>query len=214
MKKTKLIFTLCFTIILLSGFISNVSYSRIINVNVSNFSFTPASITNAVVGDTIQWTRTGGSHTTTCNGTNGTTRPAGAAPWDAPMTSGSPTFKYVIQVAGMYNYVCTPHEPEMAGTINATTSSISQINEIVTGFKISQNYPNPFNPETMIKFSVPNSSQVTLKIFNNVGQEIATLVNENLSAASYEVNWNAADYTSGVYFYRINAGNFSETRKM
>ena len=65
-----------------------------------------------------------------------------------------------------------------------------------------------------IKYSIPKSSQVTLKIFNTLGEEIATLVNEEKAVGSYEVNWNAANLPSGVYFYRLQAGGFVQTRKM
>ena len=63
----------------------------------------------------------------------------------------------------------------MAGNINAVASSITQITELVNSYELLQNYPNPFNPVTNIKFSIPNSSVVTLKIFNNMGQEVETL---------------------------------------
>lgn len=213
MKNTKTIFTfLTLVVIFITSYTD--SSARIINVAVGNFSFTPAAITNAVVGDTILWTRTAGSHTTTCDGSMFTSRPAGAPAWDSPINSGTTSFRYVITVAGLYNYICTPHAPDMAGTINASVSSITQTTEIVRGFEISQNYPNPFNPATKINFSIPFSSQVSLKIFNNAGQEVATLVNENLSASSYEINWDASDFNSGVYYYKIQAGNYNETKKM
>ena len=85
---------------------------------------------------------------------------------------------------------------------------------IVTEFALHQNYPNPFNPSTKITYSVPKSSQVTLKIFNTLGEEIETLVNEEKPVGTYEVNWNAANLPSGVYFYRLQAGGFVQTRKM
>lgn len=194
--------------------ISSLTYSRTIIINVSNFSFNPASVTNAVVGDTIQWTRVEGSHTTTCDGTNGTIRPAGATPWDSPLNSNNVTFKYRIQVEGTYNYVCTPHAPDMAGTIIATISSISQTNEIVRGYKLSQNYPNPFNPSTKISFSIPVNSLVLLKVYNNLGKEVETLLNKNLNASTYEIEWNSENLGSGIYYYKIETGNFTETKKM
>jgi hypothetical protein len=85
---------------------------------------------------------------------------------------------------------------------------------IPTEFLLSQNYPNPFNSSCAIKYSIPKSSQVTIKIFNTIGQELATLVNEEKPIGTYEVNWNAANLPSGVYFYRIQAGSFTETKKM
>ena len=87
-------------------------------------------------------------------------------------------------------------------------------NEIPTEFSLSQNYPNPFNSSSIIKYSIPKSSQVTIKIFNTLGEEIETLVNTEKPAGTYEVNWNAVNLPSGVYFYRLQAGDFVQTRKM
>jgi len=86
--------------------------------------------------------------------------------------------------------------------------------EIPTEFLLSQNYPNPFNSSSVIKYSIPTSSQVTLKIFNTLGEEIETLVDEAKAVGTYEVNWDAANLPSGVYFYRIQIGSFTQTRKM
>ena len=86
--------------------------------------------------------------------------------------------------------------------------------EIPKGFSLSQNYPNPFNPSTTINFQLPKSANTTIKVFDMLGKEIAELVNENLKAGIHKTTWNAASFPSGVYFYRINAGSFTETRKM
>ncbi|MFI5253639.1 MAG: T9SS type A sorting domain-containing protein [Bacteroidota bacterium] len=81
-------------------------------------------------------------------------------------------------------------------------------------FKLSQNYPNPFNPTTTIRYSVPTSGFVSLKIYNIIGQEVATLVNNFQEANRYSVVWNAGDYSSGVYFYRIVAGANTQVMRM
>ncbi|HMQ80066.1 MAG TPA: PQQ-dependent sugar dehydrogenase [Ignavibacteria bacterium] len=81
-------------------------------------------------------------------------------------------------------------------------------------FELDQNFPNPFNPETTVKFTVPKSSFVMLQIFDVLGRELVRPVSENKSAGTYEVKWNAENYPSGVYFYRLTAGEFSEERKM
>jgi len=86
--------------------------------------------------------------------------------------------------------------------------------EIPSSFSLSQNYPNPFNPSTNIKFELPKSNYVTLKIYDALGREIATLINEKLAPGTYEVEWNGSNYPSGVYFYRLITDNFSETKKM
>jgi hypothetical protein len=93
--------------------------------------------------------------------------------------------------------------------------SVRQINTgIPEKYTLNQNYPNPFNPTTQIRFSIPQEAQVSLKIFNILGQEVATLVNEKLKAGSYTSDFNASKISSGVYFYRIEAGTFSMTKKM
>jgi hypothetical protein len=84
----------------------------------------------------------------------------------------------------------------------------------ISGFELMQNYPNPFNPITVISYQLPVGSNVTLKIFNSLGKEIETLVNEYKPAGSYEVEFNAYLCSSGVYFYRINAGRYSSVKKM
>jgi len=85
---------------------------------------------------------------------------------------------------------------------------------IPTEFVLSQNYPNPFNPSTSIEFSVPVNSNVTLTIYNLIGQVVTTLVNEDKPAGAYSVEFNATGFPSGVYFYKLEAGSFIETKKM
>ena len=93
--------------------------------------------------------------------------------------------------------------------------SVSQLGTNVPGeFALMQNYPNPFNPETKIKFNMKNSGYVRLTILNSLGQSITDLVNEKLSAGEYETNWNAKDFSSGVYFYRLETENFTQTKQM
>ena len=87
-------------------------------------------------------------------------------------------------------------------------------NEIPNEFKLIQNYPNPFNPITKIRFDLPKNANVKLTIYDMLGREIETLVNEQLNAGRYEVAFDGTKYTSGVYYYRLNAGEFVETKKM
>jgi hypothetical protein len=83
-----------------------------------------------------------------------------------------------------------------------------------TDFELEQNYPNPFNPSTTISFSLPSQSFVTLKVFDLLGREVASLVSEQLSGGHYRCRWNAAKVPSGVYFYRLQAGSLTQTRKL
>ena len=92
--------------------------------------------------------------------------------------------------------------------------SIGESNEIPFEFTLSQNYPNPFNPVTRINFIIPVAEFVTLNVYDIMGREVAVLVSESLKPGSYESEWNAANYTSDIYFYKLSAGNFTETRSM
>ena len=95
------------------------------------------------------------------------------------------------------------------------TSGITGNNGLVPAeFKLEQNYPNPFNPSTTINFSVPKSGIVTMKVYNSLGREVETLVNENMAAGTYQVTFDASKLTSGLYFYRIFANGFADTKKM
>jgi photosystem II stability/assembly factor-like uncharacterized protein len=108
-----------------------------------------------------------------------------------------------------------------AGTIGSgvlrkvVITSIENIeNNFPSKFVMEQNYPNPFNPVTIIHYSIPQQSSVTLKVYDVLGNEIATLVDEYKPAGSYEVDFNANKLSSGVYFYKLQAGSFVETKKM
>jgi hypothetical protein len=81
-------------------------------------------------------------------------------------------------------------------------------------FSLSQNFPNPFNPSTEIKFDIAKLSNVKLNIYNILGEKVASLVDQSLPAGSYSINWNASNMPSGVYFYKIYAGDFSATKKL
>lgn len=105
-------------------------------------------------------------------------------------------------------------------TILTPPTGIVRTNEKIPNFfKLYQNYPNPFNPETKIRFDVPSvrayrNTPLQINVFDILGREVTTLVNEQLKPGSYEITWNASNYSSGVYFYRITSGEFSDTKKM
>jgi hypothetical protein len=109
-----------------------------------------------------------------------------------------------------------------AGTLNhgvyrssESTTSIENdnINSPAT-FALEQNYPNPFNPSTSIQYRVSNNSQVSIKVYDVLGNEVATLVNEQKPVGTYEVKFNAAGLSSGIYLYKLQAGSMVETKKM
>jgi hypothetical protein len=96
----------------------------------------------------------------------------------------------------------------------ASAEKISNSTNLPTVYSLMQNYPNPFNPATTIKFEVPKNGLVTLKVYDVLGAEVASLVNEEKSVGRYEVNFNASSLASGVYFYQLKAGSFIDTKKM
>jgi len=98
---------------------------------------------------------------------------------------------------------------------NSTISTlINQNDKLLNNYILSQNYPNPFNPTTTINYSLPEASRVNLAVYNNLGQVVETVVDEVQPIGTYQVIWNAAKFPSGMYFYRLNANNFAQTKKM
>ncbi|MFA5834090.1 MAG: T9SS type A sorting domain-containing protein [Bacteroidota bacterium] len=97
---------------------------------------------------------------------------------------------------------------------DSTLTGINSEESIVLKYELNQNYPNPFNPSTTIKYSIENSGMVSLKVFNLLGQQVATLVNQELEAGHHTAIFNATGLSSGVYFYKIEAGTFSSLKKM
>jgi Secretion system C-terminal sorting domain/Cleaved Adhesin Domain len=118
-------------------------------------------------------------------------------------------FRYYMDCTSM-GFVVYIDNVQMLGTVG-----ISQIgNNIPKKFALSQNYPNPFNPVTKIKFDVPKNGNVTVEVFNNLGQVISTLHNGYTNAGYYETNFDGSRLTSGIYFYRMTSNDFTETKKM
>lgn len=112
--------------------------------------------------------------------------------------------------------VATPNTVYVDNVLFHTgVSSVEEIGNVVPQeFSLEQNYPNPFNPSTKIKFNLPEANNVKLAIYNALGQEVATLVNNYMSAGSYEFNFDASNLTSGIYFYSVSAGRYSSIKKM
>jgi hypothetical protein len=88
-------------------------------------------------------------------------------------------------------------------------SNAVEVVSVILKYDLAQNYPNPFNPTTLITYSIPKSSNVIVKVYNVLGKLITTLVNENQEAGIYKVNFDARGLSNGIYFYKIQAGNYS-----
>jgi hypothetical protein len=139
----------------------------------------------------------------------------------------------VPSVAGSYNWtipntVSTQCLVRISETINPSVNDVSDATFIIEGgvsvedlhsgipkdYELFQNYPNPFNPSTKIGFAIPSSGQVTIEIFNQLGEQVATIFNSNLSVGYYEIDFDARNLPSGLYFYRILSNNFVSVKKM
>ncbi len=142
-------------------------------------------------------------------------RPEGGNTWYLQTTNFSSTLKDLC-----FNGEYTGYTVGVNGAIRKTTNGGNPIGiEPVSGvipdnFELSQNYPNPFNPETKIEFSVPQRTFVKLAVYDNIGRQVSLLVNENLAAGNYQLNFNAGNLPSGIYFYRIMTNEYSLTKKM
>jgi hypothetical protein len=108
----------------------------------------------------------------------------------------------------------SPYSP-IWGFTTGTTSVLERLdNSIPTEYMLEQNYPNPFNSSTTIRFSLPRAGHVTLKVFNMFGEELAVLASKELPAGTYTTNWDATSIASGIYFYRLQAGDYIATKKL
>jgi len=99
-----------------------------------------------------------------------------------------------------------------SGDVLVGIETVSQ--QVPESYSLGQNYPNPFNPSTTIAFSIPQTEFVTLKVYNTVGEEVASLVSKQLPAGTYQSSWNAEGFASGVYYYRLEAGKFMQIKKL
>ncbi len=125
-------------------------------------------------------------------------------------TSTFPGYFNVKFELGVNGYICWTDSER----ISVDITGISRKGHLPTVYTLNQNYPNPFNPATHLRFEIPVSGFVSLKVFDVLGREVATLVNEKKSPGAYDIEWNAGNVSSGVYFYRLSAGSFLATKKM
>lgn len=143
---------------------------------------------------------------------SGLPAPLSAAPFTVPGT-GNQTYYFVIKSGTNSGNM----EVFVDNLIlkKASATDVRKENSIIPNtFSLEQNYPNPFNPSTTIKFSIPKESYVSLKVYNVIGEEVAAMVSEQMSPGYYNFSFDASKLTSGMYLYRLNAGDFVSTKKM
>lgn len=142
----------------------------------------------------------------------------GGLTWTGMTTAGLTGWNdlsFVFTGGTVYGYAISGGDGSVVKIADNTLTGIDPTNTgIPTSFALKQNYPNPFNPATVIKFSVPEASKVTLKIYNSVGAEVMTVTDKDYAAGNYIENVNMESFSTGVYFYTLTAGNFKETKKM
>ncbi len=200
MKKTYLF-------LLLIALCSLQAYATVYTVTVQNFQFSPATINNVQIGDTIKWTWVNGSHTTTS-----TSIPAGATTWDHAMTQSSTTFLYKVTKAGVYNYVCTPHAPGMAGSFTVSAvSAVPAIEDEETTFSLRGNV---VTDEFKIDFILANSTQVSVRLYNLIGRMVRNYGNVRQGSGSFQQTYPAGDLPKGLYLLAIEVGNQRTTRRV
>ena len=174
------------------------SFFTVGNVTMNRIArFNPATNTWSALG-------TGGG-----NGVGGVTN---------PIVSALAVIGNDLYIGGFFTEVNTGTSPIVSRYIarwNSGTSRVEQLSPTAPKtFLLEQNYPNPFNPSTTIRYQLPVASEVKLEVYDVLGKKVATLVSERQAAGYYQYVWNANGLTSGVYFYRLQAGGFVETKKM
>ena len=134
----------------------------------------------------------------------------GAYNWTIPNT---PSTECLVRLSDVGN-AAVNDVSDNTFTIEDPVSADDLKSGIPKEYALYQNYPNPFNPSTKIEFAIPSQSQVTIDVFNQLGEQVATILNSNLSAGYYKIEFDASNHPSGLYFYRILSGNFVDTKKM
>jgi hypothetical protein len=132
------------------------------------------------------------------------------------LLEGSPAINNGIDVGFTYDIMGNPisGNPDIGAYEYTDVNSVSTINQIPDEFKLLQNYPNPFNPTTKIGFRIVDFGFVSLKVYDVLGNDVANLINEYKPAGNYEIKFDASELSSGIYFYQLKSGSFSQTKRM
>jgi len=204
----KLIFLSLFVLML--GTYPNIIYSQTLHVvEVSDIVFTIKNLT-ITVNDTVRWVNLGGFHNVVADNNSFTSGPASTANW---------VYENVFTSAGDNPYFCVAHGGPggigMSGVVTVMNPvSVSNQDLVVNNFKLEQNYPNPFNPSTIIRYTIAEKRNVTLTVYNSIGIKITTLLSEEKPKGTFTIEFDASTLSSGIYYIRLQAGSFNDTRKM
>ncbi len=196
--------------VLMLGIYPNFIHSQTSHLVVlTGIVFTDADITISV-GDTVIWRNDEGFHNVEADDGSFTSGPPAEAPW---------TFVHVFTSAGDNPYFCVTHGGQggvgMSGVVTVTDPvGVSDQNLVVNKFVLEQNYPNPFNPSTVIRYQTAEKSNVTLTVYNSIGRKISTLLNEVKPKGTFTIEFDGNNLPSGIYFFRLQAGTFTDTKKM
>ena len=176
------------------------------DIEIGGFSFTPSEIEIAV-GDNVKWTNNHSfNHTATS-----TDFPQA---WDdATISPNGGTFEVIFDAIGTFPYDCDFHA-SMTGTITVTALELDNSTTLIETFQLHYNYPHPFNPTTSIEYILPENTAIELIIYNIQGRKLQTLIKGFKFAGHHSINWNASNYSSGVYLVKMIAGDYINTQKL
>ena len=175
-------------------------------VDVSNFQFSPATLA-VNVGDTIRWIWVNGTHTTTS-----LVIPPTAAAWDSPIRQSAQTFMYKVTVPGVYNYVCTPHAPNQAGTF--TAAAVSGVSGVVTAEPAFVLKGSVVSDEFIINLDIVQGAQVNIQLYNLVGRLVRTYSDSRREAGTYQDTYPVSDLPKGLYLLAVKVGKQQTTRRL
>ena len=206
MKNSIFFSLLIFMLVVYTGIIHS---QTLHTVEVSNFVFTPANLT-VTVNDTVRWININGTHNVVADDNSFTSGPPSSSNW---------VYDKIFTAEGNNPYYCEVHGGPggsgMSGVVSVQNPvSIFEQNIVINKFELEQNYPNPFNPSTVIRYQTAQESNVTLTVFNSIGGKVTTLLNEVKPKGTFTVEFNGANLASGIYYLRIHAGPFTDTKKM
>ena len=206
MKFAVRFFVLIIVILGIMALMPIIACATIHNISIVNFAFNPR---NSVIspGDTVRWTNNSISpHTSTSD----------TRIWSSGIINPNATYSREFLTPGVFPYQCSIHVAfGMRDTIHVEATGVDDATPInPKAFRLSQNYPNPFNAQTTIQYYLPERSSVSIEIFDILGRKITTLAEGTKPAGSHQAPWDANGQATGIFFYRLMAGNHIETRMM